>query len=116
MSYGAIDRHLGGLAAVLGRRDAAIAHLRAAIGHNAELGCIVWRLRSQLRLQRLAPDAALEAEVAAAARALGVEHLAGQPPVGCQSRNASSKLVTSGRCSRAVMSWASRSVTRICST
>ena len=39
MSYGAIDRHLGGLAAVLGRRDAAIAHLRAAIDRNAELGC-----------------------------------------------------------------------------
>ena len=37
MSYGAIDRHLGGLAAVLGRRDEAIAHLHAAIDRNAEL-------------------------------------------------------------------------------
>jgi hypothetical protein len=54
MSYGAIDRHLGGLAAVLGRRDAAIAHLRAAIDRNAELGCTVWRFHSQQWLNRLA--------------------------------------------------------------
>ncbi len=72
MSYGAIDRHLGGLAAVLGRRDAAIAHLRAAIDRNAELGCRVWRLHSQIALQRLAPEDALSAEIAAAARALGM--------------------------------------------
>ena len=72
MSYGAIDRHLGGLAAVLGRRDAAIAHLRAAIDRNAALGCTVWRLHSQRRLLDLAPDDALAAEVAATARRLGL--------------------------------------------
>ncbi|MDA0158913.1 AAA family ATPase [Solirubrobacter ginsenosidimutans] len=54
MSYGAIDRHLGGLAAVLGRRDAAIAHLRAAIERNAELGCTVWREHSQTLFERVA--------------------------------------------------------------
>jgi hypothetical protein len=75
MSYGALDRHLGGLAAVLGRRDAAIAHLREAIDRNTELGCTVWRLHSQIRLQSVAPDDALGAEVAAAARALGLKHL-----------------------------------------
>ena len=43
-SYGAVDRHLGGLAALLGRRDDAVRHLRAAIARNDELGCTVWRL------------------------------------------------------------------------
>ena len=75
MSYGAIDRHLGGLAAVLGRHEAAIAHLRAAIDRNAELGCTVWRLRSQIGLQRIAPASALQAEIADTAQALGLEHL-----------------------------------------
>ena len=41
-SYGAVDRHLGGLAALLGRRDDAERHLRAAIARNHELGCTVW--------------------------------------------------------------------------
>ena len=76
MSYGAIDRHLGGLAAVLGRRDAAVAHLRAAIDRNAELGCTVWRLHSEHRLNRVAPDDALAADVALGARTLGIEQLA----------------------------------------
>ena len=40
-SYGAVDRHLGGLAALLGRRDDAERHLRAAIARNDELGCTV---------------------------------------------------------------------------
>ncbi|WP_157592057.1 AAA family ATPase [Solirubrobacter soli] len=43
MSYGAIDRHLGELAALLGDTAAAIAHLRAGIDRDAELGCTVWR-------------------------------------------------------------------------
>jgi hypothetical protein len=54
MSYGAIDRHLGGLAAVLGRYDAAVDHLRAAIARNAELGCTVWQHHSEQWLERLA--------------------------------------------------------------
>ena len=41
-SYGAVDRHLGGLAALLGRRDDAERHLHAAIARNHELGCTVW--------------------------------------------------------------------------
>ena len=41
-SYGAVDRHLGGLAALLGRRDDAERHLRTAITRNHELGCTVW--------------------------------------------------------------------------
>ena len=68
-SYGAVDRHLGGLAALLGRRDDAIRHLRTAIDRDAELGCTVWRLHGQRGLHELAPDAALAAEAAAAARA-----------------------------------------------
>ena len=75
-SYGAVDRHLGGLAAVLGRRDEARAHLRAAIARDAELGCAVWRLHAQRGLCRLAPDDALVAEATAAARALGLPQLA----------------------------------------
>jgi AAA ATPase domain len=70
VSYGSVDRYLGGLAAVLGRRDEAIAHLRAANDHNAALGCTVWRLHGQRRLLDLAPDDALAAEVAATAEAL----------------------------------------------
>jgi hypothetical protein len=42
VSYGAVDRHLGGLAALLGRQDKARRHLRAAIVRNHELGCTVW--------------------------------------------------------------------------
>ena len=76
VSYGAIDRHLGGLAAVLGRRDEAIRHLRTAIDRDAELGCTVWRLHGQRRLHELAPDDALAAEAAATAHAIGLPHLA----------------------------------------
>jgi hypothetical protein len=40
------------------------------------LGCTVWRLHSEHRLNRVAPDDALAADVAAGARALGIEQLA----------------------------------------
>jgi DNA-binding SARP family transcriptional activator len=76
VSYGSVDRYLGGLAAVLGRRDEAIAHLRTANDHNAALGCTVWRLHGQRRLLDLAPDDALAAEVAATAEALDLPQLA----------------------------------------
>ena len=76
VSYGAVDRHLGSLAALLGRRDEAVAHLRAAVDRNAELGCTVWRLHSQARLHRLAPDDALAAQATATAGAVGLAHLA----------------------------------------
>jgi len=75
-SYGAVDRHLGSLAALLGRRDEAIRHLRMAIDRDAELGCAVWRLHGQRRLYRLAPDDALAADAGATARAVGLPHLA----------------------------------------
>ena len=76
VSYGSVDRYLGGLAAVLGRHDEAIAHLRAANDHNAALGCTVWRLHGQRRLLDLAPDDELAAEVAATAQALDLPGLA----------------------------------------
>jgi tetratricopeptide (TPR) repeat protein len=76
ISYGAIDRQLGSLAALLGRRDEAIRHLRTAIDRDAELGCTVWRLHGQRRLHELAPDDALAAEAAATAHAIGLPHLA----------------------------------------
>ena len=71
-SYGAVDRHLGGLAALLGRRDDAVRHLRAAIVRNDALGCTVWRLHAQWRLQRLAPEDPLAASADTTAQALGI--------------------------------------------
>ena len=53
-SYGAIDRHLGKLAALLGRDDDAIRHLESAIRINEALGCAVWRAHAQRDLSRLA--------------------------------------------------------------
>jgi DNA-binding SARP family transcriptional activator len=76
VSYGAVDRYLGNLAALLGRRDAAIAHLRAGIDRDAALGCTVWRLHGQLRLLELAPEDALAEEAAATAVAVGLPHFA----------------------------------------
>jgi hypothetical protein len=52
-SYGAIDRFLGGLAALLGRHDDAIRHLQAAVDRNEELGCAMWRDRSERDLAQL---------------------------------------------------------------
>jgi hypothetical protein len=72
VSYGATDRHLGGLAALLGRRDDAARHLRTAIERNDELGCTVWRLHSQWWLQRIAPEDPLVASAAETAHALGL--------------------------------------------
>jgi hypothetical protein len=51
-SYGSIDRHLGGLAALLGRGEDAERHLRAGIAHDEEMGCIVWAARGRSRLER----------------------------------------------------------------
>jgi hypothetical protein len=52
-SYGAVDRALGQLAALLGRRDVAIRHLRDAIHIDEGLGCTVWRAHSERHLARL---------------------------------------------------------------
>ena len=53
VSYGAIDRHLGALAAVLGRNDDAIRHLENAIRLNDAFGCTVWRTHAQRHLSRI---------------------------------------------------------------
>jgi hypothetical protein len=50
-STGAVDRELGGLAALLGRPEDAAAHLRAAVRRNEELGCVVWRRRAERDLE-----------------------------------------------------------------
>jgi DNA-binding SARP family transcriptional activator len=73
--FGALDRHLGYLAALLGRRDDAIAHLRAGIDRDAQMGCTVWRLHGQLKLLELAPGEAPAGEAAATALAVGLPEL-----------------------------------------
>ena len=55
-SYGAIDRHLGGLAAVLGRHDDAVRHVENAIRLNDALGCTVWRAHAERLLGRIVAD------------------------------------------------------------
>lgn len=49
-SYGAVDRTLGGLAALLGRHEAAVRHLEAAVRINDALGASVWRERAERQL------------------------------------------------------------------
>jgi DNA-binding SARP family transcriptional activator len=53
-SFGSIDRHLGGLAALLGRRDDAARHLRAGIARDEAMGCAVWAARGRRWLEELA--------------------------------------------------------------
>jgi hypothetical protein len=58
--YGSAALHLGLLATVLGRRQAARAHLEAAVAHNAALGADVWADRARVALDGLdqrRPDA-----------------------------------------------------------
>jgi DNA-binding SARP family transcriptional activator/tetratricopeptide (TPR) repeat protein len=55
-SYGAVDRQLGGLAALLGRADEAMRHLEDAIRLNETLGCTVWRTHAERDLARIARD------------------------------------------------------------
>jgi DNA-binding SARP family transcriptional activator/tetratricopeptide (TPR) repeat protein len=52
-SFGSADRHLGGLAALLGRRDDAVRHLEAAIAGDEEMGCTAWAVHGRRRLERL---------------------------------------------------------------
>jgi tetratricopeptide (TPR) repeat protein len=52
-SYGAVDRMLGGLAALLGRQADAVRHLEDAIRINDALGCIVWREHAERDLTRI---------------------------------------------------------------
>ena len=58
-SYGAVDRSLGGLAALLGREDDAVRHLKDAIRINDALGCVVWRTRAERDLSQLARNGPL---------------------------------------------------------
>ena len=58
-NYGAIDRHLGILAAVLGRKQDAIRHLENAIRLNEALGCMVWRAHAQRHLSLIAASGSL---------------------------------------------------------
>jgi hypothetical protein len=53
LSYGSADRHLGGLAAVLGRRDTAIAHYERAIALDGAAGLEPWVQRARSGLARL---------------------------------------------------------------
>jgi tetratricopeptide (TPR) repeat protein len=52
-SYGAVDRTLAGLAALLGRDAEAVRHLEEAIRVNEALGCAVWRAHSERQLAQL---------------------------------------------------------------
>jgi DNA-binding SARP family transcriptional activator len=58
-NYGAVDRSLGGLAALLGRRDDAVRHLENAVRINDALGCVVWRARAERDLSQLGRDGRL---------------------------------------------------------
>ena len=55
-SFGAVDRTLGRLADLLGRKDHAIRHLQDAIQLNDTFGCVVWRTRAERDLSRLVRD------------------------------------------------------------
>ena len=50
VSYGAADRHLGMLATVLGRADAAVAHLEAAVALDADRAMRPWAVHGRLAL------------------------------------------------------------------
>jgi tetratricopeptide (TPR) repeat protein len=52
-SYGAVDRVLAGLAALLSRQDDAIRHLKEAIRVNEALGCKVWRRHAERQLAQM---------------------------------------------------------------
>jgi DNA-binding SARP family transcriptional activator/tetratricopeptide (TPR) repeat protein len=55
-SHGAVDRSLGSLAAVLGRRLDAVRHLEDAIRINDALGCTVWSRHAERNLASLGRD------------------------------------------------------------
>jgi hypothetical protein len=81
---GAVAHYLGMLAAVLGRAGAAAGHLERAVAVHDRLGAVVWSLRSKYQLaavrlgepERHGAAVAAMAEVAGAARKLGLAQLA----------------------------------------
>jgi DNA-binding CsgD family transcriptional regulator len=73
--YGAADRYLGMLAAVLGRHDAAAAHFEAALALNRRMGADTWVAHTAYEHGRLLGGergAALLAEAAQLARRIGL--------------------------------------------
>ena len=48
-----VDRHLGGLAELLGRHDDAVRHLEDAVQVNAALGCTIWAEHAERHLARI---------------------------------------------------------------
>jgi len=72
---GSVRRPLGLLAAQLGRRDAAVEHLEAAVAHNDELGYRLWAGWSRLALGRMANRPALVEEARGLAEELGLAEL-----------------------------------------
>jgi hypothetical protein len=64
VSYGAADRHLAGLAALLGRREAAARHLEAALRLNSAMGMTTWVERTRVAYAQLdAPPAGKKGSV-----------------------------------------------------
>lgn len=54
-SFGAVDRSLGSMAALLGRIEVAVAHLEDALRMDETMGCLVWREHDERRLKQLRP-------------------------------------------------------------
>jgi tetratricopeptide (TPR) repeat protein len=81
---GSASRHLGLLAALLGRSDEAIAHLEAALEMNQRMRARPWVAHTQVALASLRPERAdaLLAEAAETARTLGMPRLHDRPAVG----------------------------------
>ena len=73
--YGSCSRQLGGLAALLGRHDDAVAHFEDAIRRDEAAGLRPWVVRSRLALAR-ALRAAGEADRAAAVAAVAADEAA----------------------------------------
>jgi len=68
---GAVDHHLGVLAAAAGRPDEAAAHLKQAVAVHQRLGAAAWVLRSRYELARIrAGQEGRQAEAAAALTAV----------------------------------------------
>jgi DNA-binding SARP family transcriptional activator len=78
VTYGAADRHLGGLATVLGRTEEAIAHHEQAIRLNAAAGLRPWVVHARMGLATALraggePDGARHVETTAVAEAHDLE-------------------------------------------
>jgi DNA-binding SARP family transcriptional activator len=70
---GAVNRYLGFLALAVGRRDAAIEHLRLAVAENARLGAVPELAHAQVDLAEALGDGSEAAELIATAEATASE-------------------------------------------